>query len=319
MNAPSPVINEGRIIAVSPDFYPPVLQQLSDRHLPVLPHGAQDLLTQLNNDAADFDSIASTLENFPTIVARLISLANSAWSAPQAEITSLTMACSRLGLNVVRSTSIALAVAAPFNLFHCPQFDARRYWSSAMCSAEISTGLAKLIPDYSSIQKIRTCGLLHNLGLLWLADQLPVLTQQSIQRRQQEDNLSLDQSLYDIIGAGYTQAGAFLAGLWELPEVFQTVMAFHRSDQTPPDHALEVEIISCAGMFHRMASRHELDSHGIDSQQTQEAKELEAEMLQLGKTVATRLGIDQAAMELMITRLGRDIERCDSLANTLFG
>ena len=305
-------LTENRLAFVNPQFYPPVLFELGNRHLPVLPHGAQELLLKLNDEQVSFEQVAQFLEHFPTIVARLISLANSAWSAPQAEITSLSMACSRLGLNVVRSTSIALAVAAPFNLLHCPQFDARKYWTSALCNAEISYKLAKLSTGYENPLTARACGLLHNLGLLWLADQLPVLTQQSIQRCKADKHIHLDQSLYEIIGAGYTQAGGYLARLWELPEVFEQTLAFHREPETQPQLFPETSLVAASTRLLKMI---EPEIYANEMEIPAES----TEQLEERQQIAISLQIDPSALQTLITQIPQDLERCSALANTLFG
>jgi HD-like signal output (HDOD) protein len=319
MNILNNSLTENRLALVNPEFYPPVLNKLGNRHLPVLPHGAQELLSKLNDEKADFEQVAQFLEHFPTIVARLISLANSAWSAPRAEITSLSMACSRLGLNVVRSTSIALAVAAPFNLLHCPLFDARKYWTSAFCCAEISYKLARLSAGYENPQTARACGLLHNLGLLWLADQLPVLTQQSIQRCKTDQNISLDQSLSEIIGAGYTQAGGYLATLWELPEVFEQTMAFHRTTESQPQLFPETSIVAGSIKLFKMIDA-EINAKEAGAEKPAETTEpLEQVQQEEVQQIATSLQIDLSALQALITQIPQDMERCSALANTLFG
>ncbi len=99
------------------------LSRLSTLQLPTLPSGIPLLLKSLTNEDIDFIELATLMEKFPSIVGKLVSLANSAWSSPIAEVTSLEIACSRLGLDVVKSTSIALAIAAPFNPMRCLSFD----------------------------------------------------------------------------------------------------------------------------------------------------------------------------------------------------
>ena len=142
--------------------------------LPVFPPAMPYLLRELDNDELSYTAIAALLERFPTIAVRLISLANSAWSSPVSPIASLPDACARLGLNVVRSVSIAVAIAGPFNPNRCKHFSARRFWTSALLTAECASQLANntKVPT----QYARTAGLLHNLGLIWMAEYLSVAT-----------------------------------------------------------------------------------------------------------------------------------------------
>ncbi|MCP4187803.1 MAG: HDOD domain-containing protein [Gammaproteobacteria bacterium] len=75
----------------------PRLDQLSTLQLPTLPAGTSFLLKSLTNEDIDFIELASIIEKFPSIAGKLISLVNSAWSAPASAITSLEDTCSRLG------------------------------------------------------------------------------------------------------------------------------------------------------------------------------------------------------------------------------
>ncbi len=104
---------------------------LSTLKLPTLPAGTPFLMKSLTDENIDFVELAAVLEKFPSIAGKLISLVNSVWSAPASEISSLEAACSRLGFGVVRSTSIALAIASPFDATRCRWFDAERFWCSA--------------------------------------------------------------------------------------------------------------------------------------------------------------------------------------------
>ena len=146
--------------------------QLATLQLPSMPAGAPYLLKSLTDESIDFVELASVVEKFPGIAGKLISLVNSAWSAPASEVTSLEATCSRLGLGVVRSTSIALAVASPFNSTRCPSFDLEYYWCSVLLTADAASRLVAVSSSKHEFEPAtaRAAGLLHNLGLLWLAD-----------------------------------------------------------------------------------------------------------------------------------------------------
>ncbi|MCP4996368.1 MAG: HDOD domain-containing protein, partial [Gammaproteobacteria bacterium] len=142
--------------------------RLDESRLPVLPAGIPYLLTVLTDEEIAINELARILERFPTIVARLIALANSAWSSPASDVTSLEMACARLGFNIIRSVSIALAIAQPFDPNRCQAFDAERYWCSALLTADAATWLSPLsqVAYAPEPETARVGGLLHNLGLL---------------------------------------------------------------------------------------------------------------------------------------------------------
>lgn len=227
--------------------------ELSTLRLPTLPTGTTFLMESLMDAEIEFIEVAGVVEKFPSIAGKLISLANSVWSAPVCEITSLEVACSRLGFGVVRSTSIALAIAAPFDSAKCPAFDTETFWCSALLVAEAASELALAArcihkPESSTA---RAAGLLHNLGLLWLADKLPDQINQVLLMREAEQAKSLQQALKQTLGFDNAQAGSQLAKAWELPAPLAMAMAHYQDiDYSGPQAA----IVNIVGLASRSAS-----------------------------------------------------------------
>jgi HD-like signal output (HDOD) protein len=219
-------------------------EELIGERLPVLPTAMPHLLRELNDDKLSYATIATLLERFPSVAARLISLANSAWSSPVDPIVSLPDACARLGLNVVRSVSIAIAIAGPFNPNRCKHFIARRFWSSALLTAECAGQLAHHtgVPPHHA----RTAGLLHNLGLLWLAEYLAAATDLALEVAEANPKDDLERLLEQHAGIGYTTAGARLCEALQLPEGLSDPIALHRTPQHPSANPQLVGVVAIA-------------------------------------------------------------------------
>lgn len=83
-----------------------MLEVLDSKKMPVLPVETPYLISSLSDETLNFNQLSKVIERFPTIAARLIALANSAWSAPISPIYSLEESCTRLGLSVVKSDSV---------------------------------------------------------------------------------------------------------------------------------------------------------------------------------------------------------------------
>lgn len=223
----------------------PRLQQLNALKLPTLPAGMPFLFESLTDESIDFVELAAVLENFPSIAGRLISLANSVWSAPAAVVSSLDGACARLGFGVVRSTSIALAVAAPFDAARCPAFDPERYWCGALLAADAASrlSLAATCADAAEPATARCAALLHDLGLLWLVDRLPEAMDQALASTATEPATSLRQALADILGFDQVKASARLADAWTLPEPLAIAMTHYREvDYRGPHEAVVMTV-----------------------------------------------------------------------------
>lgn len=202
---------------------------MASNQLPVLPPNTPYLLKAMSNEEMTFSDLAAVVEKFPTIAARLIALANSGWSSPVREVTSLEVACSRLGFFVVRSVSVALSIANIFNPRTCPAFDPIRYWTSAFLTADLGTSLAEQAEERgeADIQTVRTAGLLHNLGLLWLATWMPKETHRILLTSDNEPDTPLEELLVAECGIGFVEAGVLLMEAWEFPGALTEALRHH--------------------------------------------------------------------------------------------
>ena len=205
--------------------------------LPVVPASVSQLLQVLGDNDVGLGDLARVVERYPTIAMRLIGLANSAWSAPATPVTSLTLACGRLGFKVVRSVSIALAVAEPFNAALCHRFDNRKFWTTSLIRADA----ASLLADQETREmreSARTAALLSNMGLLWLADYMPRETADALADVDDGRQSSVNAATLARCGFGYDVAGTAVATYWKLPPVLvdaiQYQYATDRLDQLDP-------------------------------------------------------------------------------------
>lgn len=204
--------------------------------LPVLPAGLPALLTALRDEDISLDKLATAVRSFPSIAVRLIALANSSWVSPKQPVISLMDACALLGLRLVRSVSFALAVARPFDPSRCPGFNVERYWYTALLTAEGAALLAPRLGGDCNPDTAHTAGLLHNLGLMWLADTWPTQTETAIQVVAAGEGFDLPQALYAATGNDYCVAGGRLCETWGLPEALTTAIRYHRTPEYRGPH-----------------------------------------------------------------------------------
>ncbi len=184
--------------------------------VPTLETGAAKLLLKLSDADVSMDKIIELVEMSPSIAARLVVSANSAWSNPVAPVTSVSEACNRLGLNVVRTTTIALAIGQSFNHRSCPSFDAEQFWCTSIIGSNLAAELAHTVGVEPNTA--RTAALLHNIGLLWLADYMPSETDESFIDAMRSAEHTLGQCLKQHCGSDRQEASLYLYEAWRLPE-----------------------------------------------------------------------------------------------------
>lgn len=282
------------------------LHQFSDSILPILAPGAPYLLQTLSNTESNLEEVAGVVEGFPSVAMRLIALANSGWSSPASPIDLLVRACARLGLDVVRTVSVALTVAVRFDLKRCPSFDGERYWSHAMLTAAAAHEFASLSASRTTIdpQAGHTAGLLHNIGLVWMANQLPAEMNAVLAMKQSEPDLSLKRLLRDQLGIDYAAAGAYLGRSWGLPDAIVMPMAHHSDHDCHDGLPATVAIVRDA----RAMASIQLDDEGsplqVDKLQRLQTGETAGVVTAVREQVSARVpGIRGLAQELFAHKL----------------
>ncbi len=223
-------------------------KQFDSSQMPILPAGVPDLLASLSNENIGYRELSHQLEYFSSISARLIALANSAWSSPVEPIHSIENACARLGLQVVRSVSIALAVSAPFDPNRCPAFDCVKYWADTLLTADIAVLLneAKDQEQPFEASSVRAAALLHNLGLLFLVHHEAQVMDEVFQHYKNATESPLNQMITKQLGLGPCQVGALLAAHWGLPLPILTTMAYYDDTQYQGEYGPLVNTVSMA-------------------------------------------------------------------------
>ncbi|MGD0959620.1 MAG: HDOD domain-containing protein, partial [Methylomonas sp.] len=215
---------------------------------PVLPTGFNQLLRAFDSDTLPVDKLAKIITGFPSIAARLIFLVNSAWASPCKPADNLETACLRLGFLMVRSISISLCIASTFEAINrCSAFKPEYFWCSSLLTAEAVTllGSQTTKPTGFHTATLHTSGLLHNLGLLWLAGNLPEQTSQALLLAKQ-DGVTTLQALRSVIGADYCEIGGMLGRSWKFPNVLISAMEQHAVERYPTSNLPSTVLVGYA-------------------------------------------------------------------------
>ncbi|MDT4331492.1 HDOD domain-containing protein [Methylomonas sp. MS20] len=230
---------------------PPLWRSGLERVL-VLPHDVHHLLRALVDDDLDYPALAKVLAYHPTICARLLALANSAWANGHGEaVTSIERCCLKLGMNVVRAVGIGLAVMKPFYPGKCREFDLRRYWVSGMLTGQAAAQLAEPLGGRLA-QTVRTAGILHNIGILCLADTMPEQTQAVLEYKRRHPEIALSRLLRQALDCDYCEVGGYLAEHWGLAPELVAAIAQHGEPEYRGCHWQSAQTVHAAA---RMACR----------------------------------------------------------------
>ena len=236
--------------------------------LPQLHAAVHQLLEALSDNDIERNRLADIIDNCPSLSAKLVGLANSAYFRRAATIKGLSDAIFVIGFRTVRSLAVATALQAPFANNRCPAFQPGRFWLHAVLTAHVARELAKkAAPDLLlNPEETYLAGLLHGIGLLALAHLFP----EELNEILESENLtrgSMSVHIKEKFGANHRFLGAALLKRWHLPEAF-TCATEHYADQdyTGPCWNL-CRLIGLArewadGVIHQEESE-SFDAHGL--------------------------------------------------------
>jgi diguanylate cyclase (GGDEF)-like protein len=201
--------------------------------IPHLHAAVYQLFEALSDDDTDRHQLAGILDQCPSLAAKLVGLANSAYFSRTSRINSVSDAIFVIGFRTVSSLATATALQEPFANNQCPAFQPGRFWLQAVLTAHVAKELAKKASPILSLNpdEAYLSGLLHGIGLMALAHLFPEDLNQILEQGNQPPG-ALAEQIHRKFGATHHAIGAALLKRWHLPELFSCTTA-HYAD---PDY-----------------------------------------------------------------------------------
>jgi putative nucleotidyltransferase with HDIG domain len=202
--------------------------------LPSLPEIFLKVSSQLDDNDASSQEIGSTITNDPAISYKILTMVNSAYFGLPNEVSSISQSVSLLGRFKLKQLLIGALLGDVFKGLDSEFFSLHDFWSHSIRTAIIAKELA-ITSDYcDEPDTIFTAGLLHDVGRLILAAQMPEVFKE-ISERTASKRIDVVQSEKDIIGLAHTEIGAALMLKWGFPDlIWVCVKNHHRADYSGP-------------------------------------------------------------------------------------
>ena len=281
-----------------------VLQKMISQQagLPSLAKNIHVLIDSMNDDELHHKDLAEAIGNYPEIALRLIFLANSPWVAPAKPIQSIEQACSILGKSTVKSISLGMCVAVCFDTRKCPYFNTERFWTTSMLVAEgasmFASRLSAELQTSEYVQTVQTAGILHNIGILWLADNFPEETSRAFEIAQSDTEITVDQALLELIGTQYSEVSGWLGESMKLPDILVSSMKYQFDPDYDQSSWEAAAVVGSAAEMVRMLYH--------QNEKIPEVERLNA------------LGVDATIQQKVFQVLSKKFERTQELARTLY-
>lgn len=197
--------------------------------LPSLPETYDEIMRELQSEDPSLQVVGEIIESDVAMTAKILQLVNSAFFGLARELSSPSEAAMYLGVDVLRSLVLTSGVFSQFEVDEETNRILRSVWDHSIQVGALAKSIMetqtneKLLADYALMG-----GLLSDVGTL-------ILATNKQQEFQQSRALMLEKSLPDYvaekesIGHSHMEVGAYLVGLWGLPNPVVECVAFHHA------------------------------------------------------------------------------------------
>jgi putative nucleotidyltransferase with HDIG domain len=179
----------------------------------------------IRSQCADLDEIANLILQDMAITAKLLQLANSAALGLRSRVTTVHQAIQYLGLEMTRSLVLLAHTFSYFDKGRAVGFSLEKLWNHAL---KVAT-LAQQIADYEGaecVDEAFLAGLLHDLGKLLLAVNMPVEYSQILKTAQTKKTPTWQEEI-EKFGGTHAELGAELLATWNFPLSIVEAVALH--------------------------------------------------------------------------------------------
>lgn len=196
------------------------------------------VLTEINAIFASPDGsakdAAKVIEKDAAIATRVLRLVNSSFYALKNPVSNINLACSIVGLKVIKNVVVQATVLQTFgNVKSVEGFDAGWLWDHAFKTAVACRMLAERTGVASGLVKddAYTCGLIHDIGKLILLDSQADRFGEALQLAK-ANKVALARAEGEVFGFNHAHVGGLLANRWKLAPAVQAAVMYHHSPAT---------------------------------------------------------------------------------------
>lgn len=203
--------------------------------LPSLSNLYAEIIEALQSPSASIKKIGQIISKDLGMTAKILQLVNSAFYGFRRRISDPSEAAVILGLNTIKALALSYSLFSSFKDVKIRKFSPHALWKHSIMTGAIAKQIA-MMENYplKAIDDAFIAGMLHDLGKLILAIQLPDLYNKKLLFLQEKENASHLDVEQEIFNGTHAEVGAYLIGLWGLAEPIVEALAFHHTPMAYP-------------------------------------------------------------------------------------
>ncbi|MBU8932820.1 MAG: HDOD domain-containing protein [candidate division Zixibacteria bacterium] len=218
--------------------------------VPTLPAYVHLIEEELNREDPNPARIAELMAQDIGLVTRVLRLANSTiYSRSTIKVATIGEAVQRIGIREVRGICLMVALAPMFAVSD-PHLNLKMLWKHSLAVALASKVLHRHCPKdiqkQLSTEVLYIAGMLHDIGLIVLAQQTPDAFSE-VRRLHSERNDPFCDCERAVLGFSHTDISFMVLQRWNFPDLLTEVAQYHHEyDQAQGKAALHARVIHVA-------------------------------------------------------------------------
>ncbi len=211
--------------------------------LPSLPTLYMEIVDALNKEDSSLVEIATIVKKDVSMTVEILKLVNSSFFGIFNTISNIEQAVSLLGMNMIKTLVLSIKVFSQFPKQDQISISINELWEHSFLVGILT---AKIVFDYTKDKELEenafTVGLLHDLGIIILASQLPQKYKKAYEHAF-INQLTISECEYKFLGSSHTEVAAYMIGLWGFSDQIKAPIAHHHLQNTNED---EVDFLTLA-------------------------------------------------------------------------
>jgi len=213
-----------------------LLKLVSGMHtLPSLPTLYREVMQELQSPDASIEKIGQIISKDLGMLTKMLQVVNSPFYGLPRRISSATQAVALLGLETIKSLVLSMKVFSQFESSAQTFFSLDILWNHGMITGRYARMIAKgQGTETRDMEDAFTAGLLHDVGLLVLATNVPDQYTETLALMNQ--GIAETEAERQVLGATHAEVGGYLLGTWGLSDPIVEAVAFHHDPGRSAGH-----------------------------------------------------------------------------------
>jgi len=199
------------------------------KHLPSIPDSYRNIREKLRSPDTSLKEIGDLISTDPAMTAKILQLVNSAFFGLGRHVSDAKEAATLIGFDALKALVLSIGIFTQFDQKQIKDstFHIDDLLNHSLAVARLSERIAQAEgADKTMADDCFLAGMLHNIGLLILEQNLSegIVKVKSMVK---EKDMDWSQAEKEVFGTSHGPIGAYLLGLWALPNPVVEAVAFH--------------------------------------------------------------------------------------------